>query len=75
MASFKLKNECVEDNNKAVRDCAIFYNSHECNATAEKFIRLSTDKSHTDNENDVTFCDVTHNGSAICKIKTKFTSI
>ena len=47
--------------------CAIFDNNHECNAAAEKLIRLPTNKSHADNENDVTFYDVTDNSSGNCK--------
>ena len=69
MASFKLKNDCVDDNNEPVHHCAIFDNNHKCNAAAEKLIRLPTDKSHADNENGVTFCDVIDNGTAICKSK------
>ena len=46
MASYKLKNDCVDDNNGPVHHCAIFDNNHECNAAAEKLIRLPTDKSH-----------------------------
>ena len=61
MASFKLKNDCVDDNNRPVHHCAIFDNNHEYNAAAEKLIRLPTDKSHADNENDVIFYDVTEN--------------
>ena len=36
------------------------------NAAAEKLIRLPTDKSHADNENDETFYDVTDNSSGNC---------
>ena len=45
MASFKLKNDCVDGNNGLVYHCAIFDNNHECNAAAENLIRLPTDKS------------------------------
>ena len=65
MASFKLKNDCVDVNNGSVHDCAIFDNNHECNAAAEQLIILPTDRPHADNENDVTFYDITGNGSAI----------
>ena len=61
MASFKLKVDYAGDNNEPVHDCAIFDNSHECNAAAEQLIRMPTDKSHADNENDVTFCNVIDN--------------
>ena len=63
MASFKLKNDCVDDNNETVHHCAIFDNNHEFNAAAEKLIRSPIDKSHADNENDVTLHDVTDNSS------------
>ena len=39
MASLKLKNDSVDDNNGPVHHCAIFVNNHECNAAAEKLIR------------------------------------
>ena len=66
MESSKLNNDCVDDNKKSVLVCAIFDKSHERNAAAKQLIRLPTDKSHADNENDVTFCDVTNNGCEIC---------
>ena len=40
MAYFKLKNACVDDVKEPVNVCAIFDNSHECNAAAEQIIRL-----------------------------------
>ena len=55
--------------------CTIFDNSPECNAAAEQLIRLPTDKSHTDNENDVTFCDGTDNGCAILKSKQNYVRV
>ena len=55
--------------------CAIFDNNHECNAAAEKLIRPPTDKSHADNENDVTFYDVTDNCSKNCKSKQNYASV
>ena len=70
MASFKLKNDCVGDNNGPVHHCTIFDNNHECHTAVEKLIRLPTDKSHADNKNDVTIYDVADNGSGNC-FKTK----
>ena len=67
MASFKSKKDCVVDNNGPEHHCAVFGNKPECNAAAEKLIRLPTDKSHADNENNVTFYDVTDNSSGNCK--------
>ena len=75
MASFKLKNDSVDDNNGPVHHCAIFDNNHECNAAAEKLITLPTDKSHADNENDVTFYDVTDNSSGNCKSSQHYASV
>ena len=75
MASFKLKNDCVDDNNGPVHHCAIFDNNHECNAAAEKLIRLPTDKSHADKENDVTFYHVTDNSSGNCKSNQNYASV
>ena len=72
---FKLKNDFVDDNNGPVHHCAIFDNNHECNAAAEKLIRLPTDKSHADNENDVTFYDVTDNSSGNCKSNQNYASV
>ena len=39
MASFKLKNDYVDNDNGLVHDCAIFKNSHEGNAAAEQLVR------------------------------------
>ena len=58
--------------NELVHDCPIFDNSHKGNAAAEQLNTLPADKSHIDNENDVTFCDVADNGSAICKSKQNY---
>ena len=55
-----------------MHDCAIFDNSHKCSAAVEQVIRLPTDKSHIDNENDMTFCDVTDDASGICKSKQNY---
>ena len=75
MASFKLKNDCVDDNNGPVHHRAIFDYNNECNAATEKLIILSTGKSHADNENDVTFYDVTDNSSGNCKSKQNYASV
>ena len=75
LASFKLKNDCVDDNNGPVHHRAIFDYNNECNATTEKLIKLSTGKSHADNENDVTFFDVTDNSSGNCKSKQNYASV
>ena len=75
MASFKLKNDCVDDNNEPAHKYAIFDNSHVCNAAIEHLIRLPTDKCHTDNENHVTFYDAIGDGSAICKSQQNYARV
>ena len=87
MASFKLYNDCVDDIKEPVDICAIFDNSYECNGVAKPFsamqllstfisrLRLPTEKFHVDNENDVTLCDVTDNGSAIWKSKQNYVHV
>ena len=74
MESFKLKNDCVNDDNGPWHNVTIFDYSHECNAAAKQLIKLPTDNSNTDYKNGMTFCNVANNGSEICKSKQNYKS-
>ena len=72
---FTPKNGCVDDDNGPVHNCAIVDNSHEYNVAAGRLSKLPTDYSHTDIENDATFCDVSDDDSAICKLKQNYARV
>ena len=55
--------------------CMIVQSFTTAISAVQQLSSLPTDKFHTNNENNVTFCDATDNGKAICNSKRNYAPV